>query len=93
MKFLWVNSFVGSLKVEDKFYTEQIKGTVTDISLNYLVNISISVDGSDFFFYLSCLNFSFQIPDTVVDAFEALITDNKDFISSLSKPTLLNTDL
>ena len=25
-------SFISSLKVKDKFYTEEIKGTVTDIS-------------------------------------------------------------
>ena len=35
------------------------KGTVTDISLSLSGQHSISVDGSDFFFYLSCLNFSF----------------------------------
>ena len=51
-------SFIRSLK-QDKFYTEEIKGTVTDISLSLSGQHSISVDHGDFFFYLSCLNFSF----------------------------------
>ena len=52
-------SFISSSGVQDGFYTEEIKGTVTDISLSLSGQHSISVDGSDFFLYLSCLNFSF----------------------------------
>ena len=43
-------SFISSLKVEDKFYTEEIKGTVTDISLSLSGQHSISVDGDCFLF-------------------------------------------
>ena len=50
-------SFISSLKVEDKFYTEQIKGTVTDISLSLSGQHSISVDGSDFFLLSELLEF------------------------------------
>ena len=50
-------SFISSLKVEDKFYTEQIKGTVTDISLSLSGQHSISVDGSDFFLLSEMLEF------------------------------------
>ena len=52
-------SFISSSGVQDEFYTEEIKGTVTDISLSLSGQHSISVDGIDFFLYLSCLNFSF----------------------------------
>ena len=81
-------SFISSLKVKDKFYTEEIKGTVTDISLSLSGQHSISVDGSDFFLLSELLEFKILYSDPVGDAFEALITDNKDFIDSLSKPTL-----
>lgn len=50
-------SFISSLKVEDKFYTEEIKGTVTDISLSLSGQHSISVDGSDFFLLSELLEF------------------------------------
>ena len=50
-------SFIGSFKVEDKFYTEEIKGTVTDISLSLSGQHSISVDGSDFFLLSELLEF------------------------------------
>ena len=50
-------SFIISLKVEDKFYAEEIKGTVTDISLSLSGQHSISVDGIDFFLLSELLEF------------------------------------
>jgi len=50
-------SFIRSLKVEDKFYTEEIKGTVTDISLSLSGQHSISVDDGDFFLLSKLLEF------------------------------------
>lgn len=50
-------SFISSLKVEDKFYTKQIKGTVTDISLSLSGHHSISVDRSDYFLLSELLEF------------------------------------
>ena len=81
-------SFIISSKVQDEFYTEEIKGTVTDISLNLSGKHSISVDGGDYFLFSRLVEFQLLCSDPVADAFEALITDNKDFIDSLSKPTL-----
>ena len=81
-------SFISSSKVQDEFYTEEIKGAVTDISLSLSGKHSISVDHGDFFLLSELLEFKILDSDPVGDAFEALITDNKDFIDSLSKPTL-----
>ena len=81
-------SFISSSKVQDEFYTEEIKGTVTDISLSLSGKHSISVDHGDFFLLSELLEFKILDSDPVGDAFEALITDNKDFIDSLSKTTL-----
>jgi hypothetical protein len=50
-------SFISSLKVEDKFYTKQIKGTVTDISLSLSGQHSISVDRGDYFLLSELLEF------------------------------------
>ena len=50
-------SFISSLKVEDKFYTEEIKGIVTDISLSLSGKHSISVDGGDYFLLSELLEF------------------------------------
>lgn len=50
-------SFISSLKVEDKFYTEEIKGIVTDISLSLSGQHSISVDGGDYFLLSELLEF------------------------------------
>ena len=77
-------SFISSSKVQDEFYTEEIKGTVTDISLSLSGNHSISVDGGDYFLLSDLVEFQLLCSDPVADAFEALITDNKDFIDSLS---------
>ena len=49
-------SFIRSLK-QDKFYTEEIKGTVTDISLSLSGQHSISVDHGDFFLLSKLLEF------------------------------------
>ena len=43
--------------MEDKFYTEEIKGTVTDISLSLSGQHSISVDGGDCFLLSELLEF------------------------------------
>jgi hypothetical protein len=50
-------SFISSLKVEDKSYTEEIKGIVTDISLSLSGKHSISVDGGDYFLLSELLEF------------------------------------
>ena len=50
-------SFIISLKVEDKFYTEEIKGTVTYISLSLSGQHSISVDDGDCFLLSELLEF------------------------------------
>lgn len=50
-------SFISSLRVEDKFYTEEIKGIVTDISLSLSGQHSISVDGGDYFLLSELLEF------------------------------------
>lgn len=50
-------SFISSLKVEDKFYTKEIKGTVTDISLSLSGQHSISVDRGDYFLLSELLEF------------------------------------
>ena len=49
-------SFIRSLK-QDKFYTEEIKGTVTDISLSLSGQHSISVDDGDCFLLSELLEF------------------------------------
>lgn len=50
-------SFISSLKVEDKFYRKEIKGTVTDISLSLSGQHSISVDRGDYFLLSELLEF------------------------------------
>ena len=49
-------SFISSSKVQDEFY-EEIKGTVTDISLSLSGQHSISVDHGDFFLLSKLLEF------------------------------------
>ena len=49
--------FISSLKVQDEFYTEEIKGTVTDISLSLSGQHSICVDGVDYFLLSELLEF------------------------------------
>ena len=50
-------SFISSSKVQDEFYIEEIKGTVTDISLSLSGKHSISVDHGDFFLLFKLLEF------------------------------------
>ena len=50
-------SFIRSLKVQDEFYAEEIKGTVTDISLSLSGQHSISVDDGDCFLLSELLEF------------------------------------
>ena len=50
-------SFISSSKVQDEFYTEEIKGTVTDISLSLSGQHSISVDDGDCFLLSELLEF------------------------------------
>ena len=81
-------SFVNNIKIEDKFHSDQIQGQITDIVLSLDGNHQVSVEGGDFFVLSELTEFKILDSDPVADAFEALITDNKDFIDSLSKPTL-----
>ena len=50
-------SFISSSGVQDEFYTEEIKGTVTDISLSLSGQHSISVDDGDCFLLSELLEF------------------------------------
>ena len=81
-------SFVYNIKVQDKFHSGKIQGQVTDINLSLDGNHQISVDGGDYYSFSELTEFKILDSDPVADAFEALITDNKYFIDSLSKPTL-----
>ena len=50
-------SFIISSKVQDEFYTEEIKGTVTDISLSLSGQHSFCVDGVGSFLLSELLEF------------------------------------
>lgn len=50
-------SFISSLKVENNVYSEEIKGTVTDIALSLDGTHSISVDSGDYFILSDLLEF------------------------------------
>ena len=69
-------------------YSLDLKGKVTDVLLNIDGKNQISLDDGDFYVFSELTEFKILCSDPVADAFEALITDNKDFIDSLSKPTL-----
>jgi hypothetical protein len=69
-------------------YSLDLKGKVTDVLLNIGGKNQISLDYGDFYVFSELTEFKILDSDPVLDAFEALITDNKDFIDSLSKPTL-----
>jgi hypothetical protein len=69
-------------------YSLDLKGKVTDVLLNIYGKNQISLDDGDFYVFSELTEFKILDSDLVLDAFEALITDNKDFIDSLSKPTL-----
>jgi len=81
-------NFISNTKFKQYFISENIKGMVTDVVLSLDGNHQISVEHGDFFVLSDLLEFNILDSDPVADAFEALITDNKDFIDSLSKPTL-----
>lgn len=81
-------NFIRNIKLKQDFISENIKGMVTDVVLSLDGNHQISVEHGDFFVLSDLLEFKILDSDPVADAFEALITDNKDFIDSLSKPTL-----
>ena len=74
-------------------YSLDLKGKVTDVLLNIDGKNQISLDDGDFYVFSELTEFKILDSDLVLDAFEALITDNKDFIDSLSKPTLQPQDL
>lgn len=73
-------------KLDDEFVEDS--GTVSDVILNINGFHQISIDGGEFNKLSDLLEFKILDSDPVADAFEALITDNKDFIDSLSKHTL-----
>jgi len=81
-------NFISNTKFKQYFISENIKGMVTDVVLSLDGNHQISVEHGDFFVLSDLLEFNILDSDPVADAFEALITDNKDFIDSLSTPTL-----
>ena len=76
-----------SFEFQDKHHSQKIQGQVTDIVLSLDGNHQFSIEGGGFF-VIADVDFKVLDSDPVADAFEALITDNKDFIDSLSKPTL-----
>lgn len=69
-------------------YHQKLSGTVTNIVFNLHSGPEISLNDGDFYVLSELTEFKILDSDLVADAFEALITDNKDFIDSLSKPTL-----
>jgi hypothetical protein len=67
----------------------QTDGQVTSLVLHLHGDHEISVDDDcEFYSFSELTEFKILGSDPVGDAFEALITDNKDFIDSLSNPTL-----
>jgi hypothetical protein len=68
--------------------TYQSYGQVTSVVLHLHGDHEFSVDDGDYYSFSELTEFKILCSDPVADAFEALITDNKDFIDSLSKPTL-----
>ena len=68
--------------------TYQSDGELTTIVFHLHSTSEFAVDEGDYFSFYEITDFKILGSDPVGDAFEALITDNKDFIDSLSKPTL-----
>ena len=66
-------------------YHQKLSGTVTNIVFNLHSGPEISLNDGDFYVLSELTEFKILDSDPVGDAFEALITDNKDFIDSLSK--------
>ena len=67
--------------------TYETDGELTAVVFYLNASSEFVVDG-EFFIFDEITEFKILDSDPVGDAFEALITDNKDFIDSLSKPTL-----
>lgn len=65
--------------------TYQSDGEVTSVVLNLHGDHEFSVDEGDYYSFSELTEFKILGSS---DALEGLITDNKDFIDSLSKPTL-----
>lgn len=63
-------------------------GQLTSVVFHLDASSEFSIDAGDYFSFDEITEFKILGSDPVADAFEALITDNKDFIDSLSKPTL-----
>ena len=68
--------------------TYNFEGELTSIVFHFHATSEFSVDNGDYFSFDEITDFKILDSDPVGDAFEALITDNKDFIDSLSRPTL-----
>lgn len=68
--------------------TYQSDGELTSIFFHLYATSEFAVDDGDYFSFDEITDFKILDSDPVGDAFEALITDNKDFIDSLSKSTL-----
>jgi hypothetical protein len=68
--------------------TYNSEGELTSIVFHLHATSEFAVDEGDYFSFDEITDFKILDSDPVGDAFEALITDNKDFIDSLSKPTL-----
>ena len=66
------------------FFEEQ--GKITDVILNIQGKHHITLESKECFLLESLLEFEILENDLVGDALEGLITDNKEFIDSLSKP-------
>ena len=82
-----------SFSISNAFDTFYESGTVTVVVLNLAGLPQLAIDDGEIYSFSELTEFKILDPDPVVDAFEALITDNKDFIDSLSKPTLQPQDL
>ena len=67
----------------ERFFEEQ--GQITEIVLSLSGEHQISINNNDFYLK-NLLEFEILENDLVGDALEGLITDNKEFIDSLSKP-------
>ena len=74
------------LGAEDVTYN--FEGELTSIVFHLHATFEFAVDQGDYFSFDEITEFKILDSDPVADAFEGLITDNKDFIDSLSKPTL-----
>ena len=68
--------------------TYNSEGELTSIVFHLHATSEFTVDDGEYLSFDEITDFKILYSDPVADAFEALITDNKDFIDSLSKPTL-----